>query len=655
MTVLPLSMPVDAVAIKGDGPAFGYHGRALVVDLSTGEASFEAIPGDVLRSFIGGTGLGAWLLYHHCPAGADALGPENPLIFVTSPLVGSRLTTSSKFAVVAKSPLTGFIGDSLSSSFMATEMKRCGFDALIIKGAVKGAPKRAEGGGRKRLVLLKIEDGAVTLLDAADLAGMTTSDTEAAVKARLGRRFRVACIGPAGEALVRFASIRNDGGRQAGRTGVGAVMGSKGLKAIAVRGSVPVPVADAEALNRIGQDLSRRSLGPATEKYRTLGTMANVEVFSRMGTLPTRNFQASTFDGARAIGGETFHTEHRVKNAHCANCTIGCEHIMRTTDGGEGVTGRMEYESAFALGSLLGVSDPNAVLRASVLCDELGMDTISAGVTIAWGAEGTENGLIGGDLESRSDDCEGGLDLRFGDGDAVLRALTAIAHRRGLGDLLAEGSRRAAARVGGGSDAWAMHVKGLEMPGYEPRSLKTMALGLAVSTRGACHNRSSAYEADFSDRVDRLSTDADVNYERGKITADGEDYSAVMDSLVWCKFLRKAFEDFYAESAEVMSKVTGWDITADELRLAGERINNIKKLFNIREGWRRSDDSLPPRILTEELRDGPGEGVGLSPGELDLMIDAYYEARGWDPDGTIPRAKLEELGLAGLSMEPART
>ena len=619
---LPNSGAAKRAASGAEGRAFGYHGRALVVDLGTGRSHFEPIPEPVLRAFIGGTGLGAWLLYRHCPPGADPFGPHNPLIFVTSPLVGSRLTTSSKFAVVAKSPLTGFIGDSLSSSFMATELKRCGFDALVITGA------------REHLGLLKIEDGEVELLDASELAGLDTSDTETAVKARLGRRFRVACIGPAGEALVRFASIRNDGGRQAGRTGVGAVMGSKNLKAIAVRGSAPVPVAKPEMLKRIAADLSRRSLGPATEKYRTLGTMANVEVFSRLGALPTRNFQASTFDGAAAIGGERFHAEHRVANAHCANCTIGCEHVMATSDDGGRTTGRMEYESAFALGSLLGVSDPNTVLRASVLCDELGMDTISAGATLAWAFESRQKGLLDADL-----------DLSFGDGDSVLTALDAIAHRRGVGDLLAEGSRRAAERTGGGSAAWAMHVKGLEMPGYEPRSLKTMALALAVSTRGACHNRSSAYEADFSDRVDRLSADR----ERGRITAEGEDNSAVIDSLIWCKFLRKAFDDFYAESAEVLSSITGWDVTPDELRLAGERINNLKKLFNVREGWRRPDDSLPERILSEKLPDGPGAGVGLSAEELDMMIDAYYRARGWNADGTIPAEKLAGLGLDRIS------
>ena len=542
--------------------------------------------------------------------------------------MGSRLTTSSKFAVLTKSPLTGFIGDSLSSSFMATELKKTGCDALIVTGKSESP------------CLLSIDDGEVKFLDADNLMGMTTLDTERAIKQQLGHRTRVACIGPAGENLVRFASITNDGGRQAARTGPGAVMGSKNLKAIAVKGTHAVPVRDHDALNSIGADLTRRSLGPATEKYRTLGTMANVSVFNSLGTLPTRNFQQSTFDGAEGVSAEKFHESNFVKNAHCANCTIGCEKILVTSDKGKKAQGRMEYESAFALGPLVGVADGNTVIRASTLCDELGMDTISVGATIAWAMECFERGIL------TPEDTDG-IDLRFGSGDELLECVRLIAERRGIGDLLAEGSRGAAQLIGQATNAWAMQVKGLEMPGYEPRSLKTMALGLAVSTRGACHNRSSAYEADFSARVDRLKVDE----VRGRITAEGEDFSAVLDSLIWCKFLRKAFGDLYEESAEIYRHITGWDMTAEELQLAGERINNLKKQFNIREGWSRDDDTLPPRVFDEVLPTGVVEGVGLSRQDLDMMVQAYYLARGWREDGTIPAAKLKELGLEDVVLE----
>ena len=606
---------------------YGYNGKALVIDLTRQESHWQMLDAGVLRRFIGGTGLGAYLLYTHCPPHVEPLDPQNPLIFVTSPLVGSRLTTSSKFAVLTKSPLTGFIGDSLSSSFMATELKKTGCDALIITG-------RSE-----YPCLLSIDDGEVDFLDASGLMGKSTLDTERAVKERLGHRTRVACVGPAGENLVRFASITNDGGRQAARTGPGAVMGSKKLKAIAVKGTQAVPVYDHDALNEIGSDLTLRSLGPATEKYRTLGTMANVSVFNSLGTLPTRNFQQSTFDGAEGVSAEQFHESNFVKNAHCANCTIGCEKILVTSDNGKKAKGRMEYESAFALGPLVGVADGNTVIRASTLCDELGMDTISVGATIAWAMECFERGIL--TLEDT-----GGIDLRFGSGEELLECVRLIADRKGIGDLLAEGSLRASRVVGQGSDAWAMQVKGLEMPGYEPRSLKTMALGLAVSTRGACHNRSSAYEADFSARVNRLEVDDD----RGRITSDGEDFSAVLDSLIWCKFLRKAFDDLYEESAEIYSHITGWDITAEELRSAGERINNLKKAFNIREGWTREDDMLPKRVFDEVLPTGVVKGVGLSRRDLDMMVQGYYRARGWDEDGTIPDTKLDELALSDVVM-----
>ena len=605
---------------------YGYHASVLIVDLSTRSSHREPLDESVLRRFIGGTGLASYLLYTHCPAGADPLGPENPLIFACSPLVGSRLTTSSKFAVAAKSPLTGMIGDSLSSSFLAVELKRTGVDALVIKGR------------SNRPTLLVLEDDEVRFEDASYLTGTTAFEAEQEVRNRLSRRFRVACVGPAGENGVRYASIANDGGRQAGRTGTGAVMGSKNLKAIAVRGRTPAPVFDPERLNAVGRDLSARSLGPATEKYRTTGTMANLAVFDRLGTLPTRNFQQSTFDMTDEVSGEAMYSGHFVKNAHCANCTIGCEKILSVGDGADGSTGRMEYESAFALGPLVGVGDRETIIRASHYCDAVGMDTISAGGTVAWAMECFERGIL---TLADTD----GLDLRFGNAEALLPCLEAIAARSGnLGRLLSEGTMVAADTVGQGSDAWAMHVKGLEMPGYEPRSLQTMALALAVSTRGACHNRSSAYEADFSNLVNRMEADT----RRGRITADGEDFSAVLDSLIWCKFLRKAFDDFWDESADSLNLITGWDVRPEELKRAGERINNLKKLFNIREGWTRADDTLPERVLTEPLPDGAAAGVGLSDGDLQMMVSAYYRARGWNQDGTIPDEKLNELGLLDI-------
>ncbi|MGH7928430.1 MAG: aldehyde ferredoxin oxidoreductase C-terminal domain-containing protein [Candidatus Binatia bacterium] len=361
-------------------------------------------------------------------------------------------------------------------------------------------------------------------------------------------------------------------------------------------------------------------------------TVANLAVFNRLAALPTRNFQQSTFDNAEDLSGENL-TENNFSRRHgCASCTIRCERLFKSLDGAEQ---RLEYESLFALGPLCGIHDSQIVLQAAQLCDHYGLDTISTGGTLAWAMECVEKGLL-----PEAQDCG----LRFGSGDAVLAMIRAIGERSGLGDLLSEGSRGAALAIGQGSSDFAMHVKGLELPGYEPRSLKTMALGLAVSPRGACHNRSGAYEADFSGEVDRFAVDD----KRGALVAGFEDFAAVLDSLIVCKFLRKCFGDFYAESSELLSRVTGWSYASSDLRRAGERIHTLKKLFNIREGWQPGDDWLPPRLLAETLPSGVARGVGLTPDELKGMIQGYYQARGWDEKGDIPQDKLRDLGIGSL-------
>jgi aldehyde:ferredoxin oxidoreductase len=593
----------------------GFHGRLLHIDLSSGKHQRRDLEASRLRAFLGGIGLGTSLLYNHAPPGVEPFAPENPLIFTSAPLVGTGLTTTAKFAVVTKSPLTGFIADSLSSSHFALELKRVGLDALVITGR---APSMA---------YLHIDNENVEVREAGHLRGQSPGETEALIRSE-HTEARVAAIGQAGENRVRFATISNEG-RHAGRGGVGAVMGAKNLKAIALCGDRGISVADAPGVEAIADRLRRASLGTLTEKYRSIGTVANLAVFNRLGTLPTRNFQQSTFDESERLSGETLTENHFSRRHGCASCTIRCERLFKSIDGEEQ---RLEYETLFALGPLCGIKDPETVLEAARLCDRYGLDTISAGGTLAWAMECSESGLLPKDRELR---------LRFGDADGFLAAIPAIAARRGVGDLLAEGSKRAAMRLGGESSYWAMHVKGLELPGYEPRSLKTMALGLAVSPRGACHNRSGAYEADFSGAVDRLRADP----ERGSLVVESEDFSAVLDSLIVCKFLRKCFTDFYGESAELLGKVTGWNFSGAELKRAGERIHTMKKLFNVREGWRPEDDWLPERLLSETLPTGVAQGVGLSAGDLREMIQGYYRARGWDEAGLVPKAKLSELGL----------
>ena len=573
----------------------------------------------VLRSYIGGAGLGAWLMHECCPAAVEPLDPDAPLIFVFSPLVGTPLTTSAKFAVVAKSPLTGRLTDALASSHFAIAGKLTGHDAIVLRGACA------------RPSVLMIDGDSVSVVPADDLWGLPAAEAELRLRERMGPAWRVAAIGPAGERLVRYATISHDG-RHAGRGGLGAVMGSKRCKAIMVRARHKVASADPRAVLAAAKDLRERSFGAATAKYRELGTMANLLAFNAISALPTRNFSAATFDGAQSLGAEEIAELRQVARSSCASCSIGCEHLY---DGPGGKKTRMEYENVFALGPLCGVSDADAVIAASSLCDELGLDTISTGGTIAWAMECAEKGLIDAPW------------LRFGDGIALLRAINEIGARQGIGELLAEGSRLASRSVGRGSEAFAAHVKGLELPGYEPRTLQAMALGLAVNARGADHNRSGAYEADLSGRHDRLV--GGEPHVAGAI--ETEDRAAIMDSLILCKFLRGVFADPFSEWAGLLSAVTGWDVDADELATTARRIVLAKRLFNLREGWTRDEDWLPERFLSESLELESGRTATLSASRLEGMISSYYRARGLDQAGLPSRATLGELELQEFGAE----
>lgn len=608
----------------------GFHGRYLRVDLSSGTSTPIAIPEHVLAAVLGGVGLGAWLLAREWPEGAldvDPLGPEAPLVFAFSPLVGTGVTTSAKFAVVARSPLTGLVCDALASSHFAIAGKRLGVDALVFVGACDAPSEWVNGRLRP--------------------TASWGRSAEATARA-LASEGRVAAIGVAGERGVRFATISADG-RHAGRGGLGAVMGAKRLKAIAVEGDVDTPVADPSAVERLARGLRERAAGGATRKYSEIGTAGNLLTFDRLGALPTRNFQVSHFAGADALSGERFRGERGHRRAGCAHCTIGCEHRYAYTPRGAGqgaggdplVAGararesrpdvRVEYESLFALGPLVGVDDPDAVLEAAARCDALGIDTISAGATLAFAMEATERGELAGGP-------------RFG--DPLVPWLERIAHRDGLGDRLAEGSRRFAESLGGDALDRAPQVKGLELPGYEPRALQTMALGLAVGTRGADHNRSGAYEADFSERVDRLHGDG-----RSVAAAiESEDRSALLDALVLCKFVRAAMDDLFGESAALLTAVTGRPFDGDALRAVAERIVNLRKLVNLRFGWRPEDDTLPARFLEEPIPDGPAAGARLPRARLDEMIRGYNRGRGWADDGTPGRVASLELAR-GLELE----
>lgn len=605
----------------------GYYAHALLVDLTAGTSQRVPLDEDLLRSTIGGVGLGTALLLRHAPAAYDPLAPEAPIVVALSPLVGTPLTTSAKFAVVSKSPLTDRINDSLSSDRFAIELKRCGVDALVIVGAAQD------------WCVLRIDDGAVSIDAANDLVGMPSLDAEQELRREHGEAWRFFGIGPAGEQGVRYATVSGDG-RHAGRGGTGAVFGAKRLKGILARGAHPVPLADRQKVTMLAKDLSQRSLGSATAKYRELGTIANVLVLNRMGALPSRNFQEGTVDDAEAISAEAFQSGSPRIRKHCAACTIGCEHVFKSK-GGKQV--RLEYEGIFALGPMLGIQDRESILALAERCDALGVDVISAGGTLAFAMECAEHGLLP-DAPA------------FGDAEGALRLLEQVGQREGaLGTLLAEGSRRAAAAIGPAATRFAVHVKGLELPGYEPRALKAMGLGLAVGARGADHNRSGAYEEDFRSGGNRLVADA----AKGDAAARSETRAAVLDALILCKFLRGVFEDVMAEGAEMLSAVTGWAITAEELERAGERIVTLKRLFNEREGWTRAEDTLPQRILAEPLGRGPAEnnpseGAALSASELDRMIAAYYRARGLTETGRVPASLRERLDLDRVLLRDAQ-
>jgi len=582
-------------------PLHGYHGAYLRVDLSSGDHARIAIPESVLRRYVGGVGLGTWILHRESPPGVDPLDARAPLVFCFSPLVGTSLTTSAKFAVVAKSPLTGLLSDALSSSHFAIAGKQMGVDALVVTG--------------------RCELPSVWLageLRPTDLWGRSAAETERA----LSGFGRVAAIGIAGENGVRFATISNEG-RHAGRGGLGAVLGAKRLKAVVVGGSRRVSLADPPGVAAMAADLARRAAGEATAKYRELGTASNLAVFARLGALPVRNFGGGELRDLEALSPESWNGDRDRVRRSCAACHIGCEHAYRVDGRG---TVRVEYESLFALGPLCGVSDPDAVLEAIRRCDEHGLDTLSTGGTLAFAMECAERGLLPGAP-------------RFGDARGLLDALDDIAHRRGLGELLAAGSRAAAHVIGRGSIDFAPQVKGLELPGYEPRTLQTMALGLAVGTRGADHNRSGAYELDFSSEVDRFHGDE----RAARLAIEPEARSALMDSLILCKFLRHAVADLFAEAAVMLSRVVGWDTTAAEMRRVADRVVDLKKAFNEREGWRPRDDTLPARLLQETVPDGPAAGAGLTRERLALMIRAYNRARGWTDDGHLGAAARADL------------
>jgi len=609
-----------------------YAGKILHIDLSTGKTETEPLKEDIMKEYIGGIGLGMRLFLDNSKPDTDAFSPENPLVFVTGPLSGTIAPSAgNSYAVVSKSPATEGIAESKAHGFFGAEVKRTGYDAIIFKG-------KAE-----KLVYVWIDDDSVQIINAEHLKGKSPYETDTAIRQELGDHYiRVSAIGEAGEKLSRVACIINDEFRAIGRGGMGAVMGSKNLKAVAVRGTNDIKVANLEGFTEFVKMIHERMKGPATRKYKTLGTPENVLVLNAIAALPTRNFSQAVFEGAEKISGE-YLNEHYVKRIiGCATCGMRCDHVAVVPEGPyKGTTSRVEFECLWALGPNCGVDRLDAIIEAIYQCDYYGIDGISTGVIIGFAMDCYENGI----LTTKETD---GLDLRFGNAEAMVEMVKRIGSRKGwLGDVLAEGVIRAAEKIGKGTEKYANHIKGLELPGYDLRTLKTAALGFAVSFRGACHLRSGAYAPDVKGSVDRFK----IEKGRGKIVMDGEDMYNVVDSLILCKFSRGVFYEGYKEMAKYYTLATGIQMTPEELIKAGERINNLARLLNIREGkGTREYDTLPPKIMSVPVPDeGVAKGAVVNKKEFDIGLDDYYEVRGWTSEGIPTMEKLNQLGLSDLA------
>lgn len=605
---------------------YGYAGRVLFVDLNTGKTRVEPLKEKYLRKYVGGIGLGMRLWLDNSQPNVDPFSPQNPLILALGPVSGTMFPTGGNgHAFIAKSPETYAIGEAVSHGTFGAELKRAGYDAVILTG-------KAE-----KPVYLWIDDDSVQLLDAAHLMGKSPSETEDAIKEDLGDYYvRVASIGLAGEKLSRIACIINEKTRAAGRTGLGAVMGSKNLKAIAVRGTHDIQVAKPDEFMDMVKDFHERMKGPATQKYRTLGTVENVLINNNLQCMPTRNYNNAHFEQAEKVSGEEINEKYVSKIIACNSCPMRCEHEVVVNEGPyKGTMARMEYEALWALGPNCGVSKLDVIIKAAEICNYYGMDAQSAGVIVGFTMDCYENGIL-------KKTHLGIAEAEFGNEEALIQLLEKIGKREGIGDVLAEGVRIAAEKIGKGAAKLAQHIKGLEVTGYDVRCLKTAALAYAVSFRGADHNRSNAYVIDMQGKVNRLKAEKG----RGKLVKDMEDTYALIDSLIVCKNSRGTYYKEMEDMARVYSSVTGYNMKPADAKTAGERINTLARIINIREGLSRKDDTLPWKAMNAPIPDdGPAKGAVVTQEDLDLLLDDYYTSRGWTLGGEPTTKTLKRLGL----------
>ncbi len=604
----------------------GYAGRVLFVDLTTGKTRIEKLSEETAKKYIGGIGLGMKLWLSNSKAGVDPLSPENPLVLALGPVSGTMFPTGGNgHAFISKSPATGGVAEAVSHGTFGAELKRAGYDVIVLTG-------KAE-----KPVYLWLDDDSIQILDAETVWGKSPGETEDAIKDELGDYYiRVASIGLAGEKQSKIACIINDKTRAAGRTGLGAVMGSKNLKAIAVRGTRDITVAKPTEFMDMVKEFHERMKGPAAQKYRTLGTVENVMINNGLFCMPTRNYSSSHFEDADKVSGEALNERYIAKIIACNSCAMRCEHEALVKEGPyKGALARMEYDNLWALGPNCGVDKLDSIIKAAELCNYYGLDAQSTGVTISFLMDCHDKGLL-------SHEQLGGIDAHFGNADAVVQLVEKIGKREGIGEMLADGVKVAAQKIGKNSAELAQQIKGLEVTGYDLRCLKTAALSAAVSFRGADHNRSGVYALDLKGKVDRLKAEKG----RGKLVKDNEDIFALIDSLIVCKNAKGTFYKELSDMAKLYTSTTGIEIKPEELGIAGERITTLAKLINVREGLTRNDDTLPWKAMNQPISDdGPVKGAVVTQDELDLMLDDYYQARGWTVEGIPPKTKLKELGL----------
>jgi len=595
--------------------------KLLRVDLTTGKFADQEASKDDTVKFLGGRGLAAKILYEENKPRIDAFDPENRLIIMTGPYTGTYGSFTAFYNVTTKSPLTGAILSAHSGGHWGPMLRKTGYDGIIFKGK---SPKP---------VYLLLTDNGPELKDASDLWGKDVFETITALEKR-HERGKAAVIGPGGEKLVRYAAIMNDMHRAAGRGGVGAVMGSKNLKAIVVHGTKDVPQADSEKLKETFKTATAtvKEKSAAFAKY---GTSMVVGITGKAGTIPTRNFQTGYFPEYEKIGGDALVNNHKTKDTACYRCPLHCGNETKADKDYHVETEGPEYETLAMFGSNLGNTNLESIIMANNLCNQYGIDTISCADTIACAIELFEKGII-------TEKDTGGLKLTWGDHRTVVQLVELTCKQEGFGKLIGQGSRRLAAKYGPEAGKYAMNVKGMEFPGYDPRGIQGMSLAFATSTRGACHLRATMYVPElFQGVLDRFTVKG-----KAQPLKDFQELFTLYDCMVLCKFgARNAFANSWDNMVTLVNAATGQGYTVDELKRVGARAWTMERLFNLREGLSKKDDTLPERLFTTPIHDGPSKGAVVNKTDFDNELEAYYSVWGWTKDGVPTKECLDELGM----------